>query len=46
MKEKKELTKRELEERKQRRHVLVVRIVGFLVIAVMILTLCASMFSK
>ena len=45
-KEKKELTKRELEERKQKRLVLRNRIVGILVITVLILVACAGVFRK
>ena len=43
---KKKLTKRELEERTQRRKTLITRIVGFTLIAVMIFALCANLFIK
>ena len=43
-KEKVGLTKRELEERKHRREVLIKRICGFLLIAVMVFALCANAF--
>ena len=46
MKEKKQLTKRELEDLKKKRHTLMVRVIGYAVIAVMVLTLCASLFTK
>ena len=45
-KEKKELTKRELEERRQKRLVLRNRIIGFFVIAVMVLAVCAQAFKN
>ena len=45
-KEKKELTKRELDERKKKRILIRNRIIGFLVIAVMVLAVCAQAFKK
>ena len=43
-KEKIELTKREIEERKHRRDVMIKRVLGFLLIAVMVFALCANAF--
>jgi len=45
-KEKVELTKREKIELKEKRRVLVTRIVGFILIAVMVFALCANAFIK
>ena len=45
-KEKKELTKRELDERKKKRILIRNRIIGFLVIAVMVLAVCAQAFNQ
>ena len=45
-KERKELTKRELQERKQKMQTIRNRIIGFLLIAVVVLGICAQAFNQ